>query len=188
MNSVKIPRCYFDSNRTVAYSQLHGFSDASDQAFTPIVYLRSSYSDGSVEVWIVGAKIRVAPTKKQSIPHLELLGPVFLERLVMTILKSLSQELLVIYWTDSMTTLYWICNHKPWKQYVNHRVAEIRRASSQAAWRYCPGPLNPADPPSRGVNGDRLLSCDLLCVTAFVLRFVGLLKPSNFRDKDKGKA
>ena len=29
---------------------------------------------------------------------------------------------------------------------------------------------------------------NLLCVTAFVLRFVGLLKPSNFRDKDKGKA
>ena len=28
----------------------------------------------------------------------------------------------------------------------------------------------------------------LLCVTAFVLRFAGLLKPSNLRDKNKGKA
>ena len=259
LNSVKVPRCYFDSNRTVAYSQLHGFSDASDQAFAAVVYLRSSYSDGSVEVRIVGAKTRVAPTKKQSIPRLELLGAVILARLVMTILKSLSQELPVVYWTDSMTTLHWIRNHKPWKQYVNHRVAEIRKASSQAAWRYCPGPLNPADLSSRGISGDRLLSCDiwwngpsflqlteekwpslenltdsselieaelvrnpppathillakgelvsdivnleaiidvsrfsqfdkLLCVTAFVLRFVGLLKPSNLRDKNKGKA
>ena len=154
---MKVPRCYFDSNRTVAYNQLHGFSDASDQVFAAVIYLRSSYSDGSVEVRIVGAKTRVAPTKKQSIPRLELLGAVILARLVMTILKSLSQELPVIYWTDSMTTLHWICNHKPWKQYVNHGVAEIRKTSSQAAWRYCPGPLNPADLPSRGISGDRLI-------------------------------
>ena len=259
LNGMKVPRCYFDSNRTVAYSQLHGFSDASDQAFAAVVYFRASYSDGTVEVRIIGAKTRVAPTKKQSIPRLELLGAVILARLVMTILKSLPQELPVIHWTDSMTTLHWIRNHKPWKQYVSHRVAEVRRVSSQTAWRYCPGPLNLADLPSRGISGDRLLSCDiwwngpsflqlteekwpslenlpdsselieaelvrnpppathillakgelvsvivnlaaiidvsrfskfdkLLCVTAFVLRFVSLLKLSNSEDKDQGGA
>ena len=161
LNGMKVPRCYFDSNRTVAYSQLHGFSDASDQAFAAVVYLRASYSDGTVELRIIGAKTRVAPTKKQSIPCLELLGAVILARLVTTILKSLPQEVPVIYWTDSMTTLHWIRNHKPWKQYVSHRVVEIRRVSSQTAWRYCPGPLNPVDLPSRGISGDRLLSCDI---------------------------
>ena len=50
---MKVTRCYFDSNHTVAYSQLHGFSDASDQAFAAVVYLHSSYSDDSVEVRIV---------------------------------------------------------------------------------------------------------------------------------------
>ena len=89
LNGMKVPRCYFDSNRTVAYSQLYGFSDASDQAFAAVVYLRASYSDGTVEVQIIGAKTRVAPTKKQSIPRLELLGAVILARLVTTILKSL---------------------------------------------------------------------------------------------------
>ena len=44
---------------------------------------------------------------------------------------------------------------------VNHRVAEIQRIYSLASWRHCPGLLNPADLPSRGVFGDKLLSCDL---------------------------
>ena len=58
LNSVKVPRCFFDSNCTVAYSQLHGFSDVSDQVFAAVVYLRSSYSDidSSMEVRIVGGK------------------------------------------------------------------------------------------------------------------------------------
>ena len=73
---MKVPRCSFDSNRTVAYSQLYGFSDTLDQAFAVVVYLCSSYSDGSAEVRIVGAKTRVVPIKKQSIPRLELLGAV----------------------------------------------------------------------------------------------------------------
>ena len=258
MNGAKVPRCYFDFNRTVTYSQIYGFSDASDQAFAAVVYLHSSYNHGSVEVRIVGAKTRVAPTKKQSIPRLELLRAVILARLIVTILKSLSPELPVTYWTDSTTTLHWFRNHMPWKQYVNHRVAEIRTISLPAAWRYCSGLLNPADLPSRGVFGDKLLSCDLwwkgpsflqltddkwpslenlpvsseliepelvrnpvpashilltkgepvsgivnleaiidvsrfsqldklLCVTAFVLRFVSLLKLSISKGKDQGE-
>ena len=57
-----------------------------------------------------------------------------------------------------MTTLHWICNYKQWKQYVNHRVAEIRKLTAQGQWRHCPGLLNPADLPSRGISGERLSS------------------------------
>ena len=85
MNDVNVPRCYFDLNYTVAFSQVHSFSEALDQAFAATVYLHSSYSNGSVKVWNVEVKTRVDPTKKLSIPHLELLGAVILVRLVMTI-------------------------------------------------------------------------------------------------------
>ena len=85
LNNLTVPRCYFDLNYTVAFSQLHSFSEALDQAFAATVYLHSSYSIGSVEVRNVEVKTRVDPIKKLSIPHPELLGAEILVRLVMTI-------------------------------------------------------------------------------------------------------
>ena len=55
-----------------------------------------------------------------------------------------------------MTTLCWIRNERPWKQYVQHRVDEIRKLTSKNDWRHCPGKQNPADLPSRGVNAKEL--------------------------------
>ena len=52
-------------NNTVT-SQLHGFCDASERAFTAVIYLRSVCVDGTVEVTLVAAKTRVSPIKKQS--------------------------------------------------------------------------------------------------------------------------
>jgi len=55
-----------------------------------------------------------------------------------------------------MSALCWIRNDRPWKQYVARRVSEIRRLTTQQNWRHCPGPLNPADFPSRGLTGQKL--------------------------------
>ena len=163
LNGTQIPRCYFHLNQNIITTQLHGFCDASHSAFVTVAYIRCHYSDGSVDVRLIASKTRVASIKKQSIPPLELLGAVILARLVATILKSLhtSTPIRLFYWTDSTTTLHWICNYKQWKQYVNHRVAEIRKLTAQGQWRHCPGLLNPADLPSRGMSGERL-SSDLL--------------------------
>ena len=57
-----------------------------------------------------------------------------------------------------MVTLFWIRRENPWKQYVTNRVREIRHLTSKDHWRHCPGPLCPADLPSRGLSGDRLLN------------------------------
>ena len=156
LNRVAVPRCYFEfkSNRQTA--QLHGFCDASERAFAAVVYLRSVCEDGSVEVSLVASKTRVSPKKRQSIPRLELLGALVLSRLANSIIDSLPMAMPVFYWTDSMAALHWMRVVKPWKQYISHRVAEICRLTARDQWQHCPGDINPADIPSRGLSSEKL--------------------------------
>lgn len=160
LNSISVPRCYFDKNNYLQSMQLHCFSDASERAYAAVIYLRSSYSDGQVDVNLIAAKTKVAPLKTQSIPRLELLGANILVRLETTVKNALqlTQTIETINWVDSMTVLYWIKNSKPWKQYVMTRVNEIRESTPQDSWRHCPGVLNPADLPSRGMNAIDLVN------------------------------
>jgi hypothetical protein len=61
LNNVHVPRCYFQDNGLWKTIQLHCFSDASKAAYAAVVYIRSSYSDGHIDVNLVTAKTRVAP-------------------------------------------------------------------------------------------------------------------------------
>ena len=105
--SAKIPRCYFLTNASPIDTQLHGFCDASLQAYAAVVYVRSVYQNGHIEVRIVASKPRVSPMKKPIIPKLELLGAVLLSRLTATVSEAIPNSR-IIYWTDSTTMMYWI--------------------------------------------------------------------------------
>ena len=120
LDKVQIPRCYFSFQCAIKTTQLHGFCDASEQAFAAVIYLRSTNEEGIVEVTLVASKTRVSPLKWQTIPRLELLGAVILSRLMNNVTVSLLRSIPTFYWTDSMATLYWIRTTKPWKQYINH--------------------------------------------------------------------
>ena len=50
-------------NKNPVKVQLHGFSDVSELAYTAVLYLRSIYDDGSVEVRVIATKTRVTPLK-----------------------------------------------------------------------------------------------------------------------------
>jgi len=86
---------------------------------------------------------------------LELLGAVLLARLASKFAATVSQ-LRTFNWTDSMTALCWIKKEKVWKQYVQHRVEEIRELTTRDSWRHCPGEFNPAYIPSRGLSAREL--------------------------------
>ena len=155
---LKVPRCCILVDQYPTYVWLHGFSDASQRAYAAVLYLSSSYADNHTEVRLLCSKTRVAPTKRQTIPRLELLGALILARLVQSVSASLPVLNGTYLWTDSMAVLHWICNKKVWKQYVQHRVNEIRELTDSSYWNYCPGMLNPADLPSRGLGAIDLIN------------------------------
>ena len=59
-----IPRCYFEKTSRVSTFELHGFSDASEQAYAAVVYLRMVCTDGDVQVALITSKTKVAPIRK----------------------------------------------------------------------------------------------------------------------------
>ena len=69
---IKLDRCYYRVEETPHNIQLHGFSDASELAYSAVVYVRSTYSNSMPLVKLVAAKTKVASLKKQTIPRLEL--------------------------------------------------------------------------------------------------------------------
>ena len=64
LSQIHIPRCYFPKDVQVVSMQLHGFSDASQDAYAGVVYLRMQDADGDVHVALVASKTRVAPIKR----------------------------------------------------------------------------------------------------------------------------
>ena len=142
---------------------MHGFSDASIKAFAAAIYVRFKTEFGCTTS-LVTSKTRVAPTKKQSLPRLELLGLLILARLIVsarTALQHVVQFNRLTCWSDSLVAPYWISRDKDWKQFVKNRANEVRSLSSQDSLRFCPGTDNPADIPTRGITASGLENNEL---------------------------
>jgi len=106
----------FQERDKPSFSELHGFSDASENAYATALYLRMVYTHGTVSVCLVALKTGVSPVKKQTIPRLELLGALIMTRLKDTVIKQLPPKL---HRVDSTATLCWIKNDRPLKRYVS---------------------------------------------------------------------
>ena len=69
--------------------QLHGFCDASQQAYAAMFYIRATYTDHTTTGVLITAKTKVAPVKLLSIPRLELCGATLLSRLMSSVMTAL---------------------------------------------------------------------------------------------------
>ena len=132
---------------------IHGFADASPQAYGAVVYLLQGTC-----ATIVMSKSRAAPLKPHSLPRLELMAAVVASRLCSFVLSSLNTTVPLCLWSDSQIVLSWIFSDKKLKPFVSNRVTEIRSVSTR--WRYCPSTDNPADLLTRGITFEQLNTSD----------------------------
>ena len=90
LSEVHVPQCYSPSGFCVSSTQLHGYSDASEESYAGVVYLHLEDSAGNIHTEIVMSKTRVAPIKRLSIPRLELCGAQPLTKLLCHIKRILN--------------------------------------------------------------------------------------------------
>ncbi|UYV79888.1 hypothetical protein LAZ67_18000987 [Cordylochernes scorpioides] len=157
LRKVRIPRWL--GLMVIQDIQLHGFSDASEDAYAAAVYIRISGSD-SIRAELVAVKTLLGPVRQISIPRLELGAGVLLTRLITHILTVVRLDLgTIVSWTDATIFLAWIKTIA--RTVVGKRVSEMQTSRQIQEWRHVPSGENPADLASRGVLGSMIGSSRL---------------------------
>ena len=143
---IQLPRCYFTSEPTLSID-LHGFSDASEAAYTALVYVRATYQTQPPTCRLVMAKTKVAPIKTLSMPRLELCGAALFAKLLTTIRKALNVSIDHVHaLSDSTIVLTWLDGSpKRYKTFEGDRIASITNLVPPNAWKHVPTEENPAD-------------------------------------------
>jgi len=90
LNCVEIPRYYHGLSDKPVSIEIHGFSDASVSAYAAVLYMRTCFENGEVDVKIIASKTKVSPIKRQTTPRLELMAALLLSQLVSNTTKVLS--------------------------------------------------------------------------------------------------
>ena len=154
-----ISRYYFHEDASIKELQLHGFCDASENAYASVVYLRMTDSKGKVHVSLVLAKTKVAPIKRLTIPRLELCGAYLLAKVLHHVKGVLDITTCKVFaWTDSTIVLDWLKgNPGRFKQFVGNRISLIMELIPSARWSHVNGVDNPADCASRGMFPSELI-------------------------------
>ena len=158
---VVISRCYClnSAENPIVRTELHGFSDASEQCYAACVYFKFLKSNGDVQVSLVAAKSRLVPNKnklsedkkrkKFTIPRLELLGNFILSKLMVNIIAAIQDEICIneiFCWSDSTISLAWIkATEKEFQTFVQNRVTAIRKNIDKENWYHCSSEENAAD-------------------------------------------
>ena len=144
-------------------TQLHGFCDASEDAYSGLVYIRGEDTCGNVHISLVMAKTRVSPIKRLTIPRLELCGAQLLAQLLHHLGRIYRVSMSDIYaWTDSTIVLNWLDGSpRRFKTYVGNRVSSIIDHIAPKCWNHVNGYDNPADCASRGLFPNELANHEL---------------------------
>lgn len=159
--NIKIPR--WAQTTFTDLITLHGFSDASDDAYSAVIYIRNNINCESAYVKILTSKTKVSPTKKLSTPRLELCGAELLSKLMKKVQSNLEiPNSRISLYTDSTITLAWIQGQpSKWKPFVANRVSQIQEKFDPHHWKHVISEDNPADVASRGCLPQKLSESEL---------------------------
>ena len=159
LSTKHIPRCYYPRKCHISHKEVHGFCDASEDAYAAVVYFRLKDTQGRIHISLVIAKTRVAPIKRLTIPRLELCGAQLLAHLLIHVKELFNLPFDAIYaWTDSTIVLNWLIgNPRRFKTFVGNRVSDIVDSIPPDRWNHVDGLDNPADCASRGLQPSELL-------------------------------
>lgn len=150
IESIQLGRWYVSPTFEKPFYELHTFVDASEEAYSAVVYLRA-VSGENVTCRLITAKSRTAPLKSLTIPRLELNAAVLGTRLAKSVGEQQSISFCKRYfWSDSKTVICWIRSEsRNYKQYVSCRVGEILEETSIAEWNWISTKQNIADVATR---------------------------------------
>uniref|UniRef100_A0A1B0D079 Uncharacterized protein n=1 Tax=Phlebotomus papatasi TaxID=29031 RepID=A0A1B0D079_PHLPP len=139
--------------------ELHGFSYASEKAFSAVVYAKGIDEKGQAIVNLVMAKSRVAPLSPITIPRMELNGCVLLAQIMEKLKDALSNRKIEVHaWIDSMICLQWLKNDpRKRNRYIGARTSFIMEIIPPDRWRHVASGDNPADCASRGLLPEELM-------------------------------
>ena len=133
-----IPRYYYAKCTEIDSVQLHGFCDASEDAYAGVVYIRGRDKSGNVYISLVISKTKVAPLKRLTIPRLELCGAKLLSQLLHHTQQALGIPTENMFaWTDSTIVLSWFTGSpRRLKTFIGNRVSHIMQLVPPDRWRH----------------------------------------------------
>ena len=146
----------------VIKSELHCFSDASEEAIGYAIYLRSVNDKGQVHVAFVTGGNKVAPQSATSIPRLELCAALQGTHAAQDVCFALERKPdNCFYYSDSKVVLGYLSNtEKRFARYITRRVNLILKVAKE--WHYIDTTENPADLASRPATPSQLLNSNWL--------------------------
>ncbi|UYV61861.1 hypothetical protein LAZ67_1006871 [Cordylochernes scorpioides] len=160
LKEIKIPRYLNSSSSEIEELQLHGFCDASLNAYSAVFYLKTRFKIQKIKINLITSKTKVAPLKTITIPRLELSAALLLAQLNQVILESFPfQPDKTFLWTDSQICIDWIrSDASRWKAFVSNRVSSIQNLTQITDWFHVSSQDNPADCASRGIMPQDLVN------------------------------
>ena len=147
LSKYHIPSCYYPKHIDISTIELHGFSDASEDAYTGVVYIRVQDCSGAMHSLLALAKTKVAPIKRLTLPRLELCGAKLVSQLLQHARKALNVSIQNVFaWTYSTIVLNWLIgNPRRFKTFVGNRVLCILQSIPPDCWNHVCSSQNPAD-------------------------------------------
>ena len=135
-----------ESKHSAIY-QLHGFCDASDNAFSCVIYLRRI--NGCATLSFISGRSRVVLNHQSNwvISRKELEAAKICSDLKLQALKALEQlSCTVKFWTDSQVVHKWITNPElHLSRFVKRQIDKFILVSPPDSWHYVGTSINPAE-------------------------------------------